>query len=230
MAKKKHFDKEFFGFLEELKENNTREWFHANKDRYREVVQEPMLRFISDFAEPLHGISPNFAADPRPSGGSMFRIYRDVRFSKDKSPYKTHAAAQFRHRAGRDAHAPGFYLHLEPGNVFAGAGSWHPERNTLDRIRTAIVEDPSRWQSVAGDPNLVAHHELAGESLKRAPRGYDPDHPLIDDLKRKDFICVERFSQAKACKAGFIDEIAESFSAAAPFVRFLTEAAGHPFV
>ena len=159
----------------------------------------------------------------------MFRIYRDVRFSKDKSPYKTHAAAQFRHRAGRDAHAPGFYLHLEPGNVFAGAGSWHPERSTLDGIRTAIVEDSDTWQSVIGDPLLVKHHDLAGESLKRAPRGYDPDHPLIEDLKRKDFICVERFSPAQACRAGFMDTFVKSCTAAAPFVRFLTEAAGQPF-
>jgi len=230
MALKRHFDKEFFGFLTELQENNTREWFQANKDRYREEVQEPLLRFISDFAEPLHEISPHFVADPRPSGGSMFRIYRDVRFSKDKSPYKTHAAAQFRHRAGRDAHAPGFYLHLEPGSVFVGAGSWHPERSILEAFRAAIVDDPKRWKGILADPVFSKKLDLEGESLKRPPRGFDPEHPLIEDIKRKDFICVERFSQAKACRAGFIDEVAASFTAAAPFVRFLTEAAGQPFV
>jgi uncharacterized protein (TIGR02453 family) len=229
MAAKTHFDKEFFGFLNELKQNNTREWFQANKERYRSVVQEPLLRFISDFSESLHGISPEFVADPRPSGGSMFRIYRDVRFSKDKSPYKTHAAAQFRHRAGRDAHAPGFYLHLEPGNVFVGAGSWHPGREALQSIRTAIAEEPDQWRRILGDDRFAKRHKLVGESLKRPPRGFDPEHPLIDELKRKDFISIENFNQTRACSAGFIDSVAASFSTAAPLVRFLTEAVGQPF-
>ncbi len=229
MAGKKHFDSEFFDFLAELKGNNTREWFKAKKDRYLSVVQEPLLRFISDMADPLHGLSSEFIADPRPSGGSMFRIYRDVRFAKDKSPYKTHAAAQFRHRSGSDAHAPAFYLHLEPGNVFVGAGSWHPGREALARIRTAIAERPDDWLAILEDQTFSKRHRLVGDSLKRAPRGYDPEHPVIDDLKRKDFISIEEFSQAKACSPGFIDDIAESFTAAAPLVRFLTEAVGQEF-
>ena len=229
MARNQNFSPEFFEFLAELRDNNSREWFQDNKERYQTTVREPLLRFSSDFSGPLRQISPYFVADPRPTGGSMFRIYRDVRFSKNKSPYKTHAAAQFRHRAGRDAHAPGFYLHLEPGSVFAGAGLWHPERATLDRIRTAIVEAPGTWSDVLGERRFATHHELGGESLKRAPRGYDPDHPLIEDLKRKDFICIERFSQTKACRAGFLDEFVASCQAAAPFVRFLTEAVGQEF-
>jgi uncharacterized protein (TIGR02453 family) len=229
MPRKKHFNMEFFDFLKELKQNNTREWFQANKERYRSVVQEPLLRFISDFSEPLHDISPEFVADPRPSGGSMFRIYRDVRFAKDKSPYKTHAAAQFRHRAGRDAHAPGFYLHLEPGNVFVGAGSWHPGREALESIRTAIAEDPGRWRSILEDQRFSKRHELVGDSLKRPPRGFDPEHAAIEELKRKDFISIENFSQTKACSVGFIDVVAESFEIASPLVRFLTEAVGQPF-
>ena len=229
MARKRHFNKDFFDFLVELKQNNTREWFQANKERYRSVVQEPLLRFISDFSEPLYRISPEFVADPRPSGGSMFRIYRDVRFAKDKSPYKTHASAQFRHRAGRDAHAPGFYLHLEPGNVFVGAGSWHPGREALESIRTAIAEDPDQWLSVLEDSRFSKRHKLVGESLKRPPRGFDPEHPAIEELKRKDFISIENFSQTKACSAGFIDMVAESFEVATPLVKFLTEAVGQPF-
>ena len=229
MAGKRHFNKDFFDFLKELKQNNTREWFQANKERYRSVVQEPLLRFISDFSEPLYRISPEFVADPRPSGGSMFRIYRDVRFAKDKSPYKTHASAQFRHRAGRDAHAPGFYLHLEPGNVFVGAGSWHPGREALESIRGAIAEDPNQWRSVLEDSRFSKRHKLVGESLKRPPRGFDSEHPAIEELKRKDFISIENFSQTKACSAGFIDMVAESFTVAAPLVKFLTEAVGQPF-
>jgi len=229
MAKKRHFNKQFFGFLKELKQNNAREWFQANKERYRSVVQEPLLGFISDFSDPLYDISHEFVADPRPSGGSMFRIYRDVRFAKDKSPYKTHAAAQFRHRAGRDAHAPGFYLHLEPGNVFVGAGSWHPGGEAIGHIRTAIAENSKKWQKILDDPEFSKSHKLVGESLKRPPRGLDPEHPLIEELKRKDFISIENFSQTKACSASFIDAVAESFRTAAPLVKFLTEAVGQPF-
>lgn len=229
MAGIRHFDASFFDFLNELSENNSREWFLANKERYQTTIQEPLLRFISDFAGPLRAISRHFVADPRPSGGSMFRVYRDVRFSKDKRPYKTHAAAQFRHRAGRDAHAPGFYLHLEPGNVFVGAGSWHPGREFLERTRYAIAEHPRKWRSILEDPRFARRHELVGDSLVRPPRGFDPDHPLIEDIKRKDFIAVENLGQKKACSAGFIDVVAESYRAAAPLVRFLTEAVGQPF-
>jgi uncharacterized protein (TIGR02453 family) len=226
MAHRAHFNRSFFQFLDELKANNTRDWFHANKDRFQHQVQEPLLRFIADFSDPLRSISRHFVADPRPTGGSMFRIYRDVRFSKDKSPYKTHAAAQFRHVAGRDVHAPGFYLHLEPSSVFVGAGLWHPERMVLDQIRTAIAEHPRKWTNAITQPEFTSRHQLGGESLKRPPRGYDPEHRLIEDIKRKDFICVENFSKTAACKADFIDQVANSFRAASPLMRFLTEAVG----
>ncbi len=213
-----HFQPELFAFLAELKENNSKEWFQENKDRYRNDVQEPLIGFISAFAEPLGTISSNFVADPRPNGGSMFRIYRDVRFSRDKSPYKVHAAAQFRHREGRDVHAPGFYLHLEPGQVFMGSGLWHPDGPTVSAIRSAIVDDPDRWRQVRKGL------DLGGESLKRGPRGIDPDHPLIEDLKRKDFVCFTNTSQEAACQRGFLDSFVERCRVASPFMRFLTEA------
>ena len=110
----------------------------------------------------------------------MFRPHRDVRFSKDTRPYKTHAAAQFRHRRGRDVHAPGFYLHLEPGGCFAGLGVWHPEPPTLDKIRQAIVEEPGGYRKAVGGARFRKRFEVGGESLRRPPRGYDPEHPLID--------------------------------------------------
>jgi uncharacterized protein (TIGR02453 family) len=224
-----HFDPEFFAFLVDLEDNNDRDWFQANKERYRRSVQEPLLRFIEAFGEPLRAISPRFVADPRPSGGSMFRIYRDVRFSKDKSPYKTHAAAQFRHQEGRDVHAPGFYLHLEPDNVFVGAGIWHPAGPTLAAVRDAIVERSDDWSSAISGREFTAAHSLGGESLKRPPRGYDPDHPQIEHLKRKDFVAFRSFSQKQACRADFIERVADSYRASSPFVRFLAEAVGLPF-
>jgi uncharacterized protein (TIGR02453 family) len=226
---KPYFTSEFFGFLSQLKQTNSREWFQANKERYRQDVQEPLLRFIADFAEPLAGISPCFVADPRPSGGSMFRIYRDVRFSRDKSPYKTHAAAQFGHRQGRDVHAPGFYLHLEPENVFVGAGLWHPAGPTLAAVRDAIVERPEQWSATLSNPDFMASHDLGGERLKRAPRGYDPDHPLVEYLKFKDFVSYQNLTEAEALSPGFLDTVADSCRATAGFVRFLTEAVGLPF-
>jgi uncharacterized protein (TIGR02453 family) len=218
-----HFEPQLFDFLAELEANNNRDWFQANKDRYRSEVQEPVLAFIAAFAEPLRSISPHFVASPKPVGGSMFRIYRDVRFSHDKSPYKTHAAAQFRHREGRDVHAPGFYLHLEPGNVFMGAGLWHPPGPTLKAVRNAIVEHPDGWREATS--RLV----LGGDSLKRGPKGFGPDHPLIEDLKRKDFVTMTTSSQKAACSPGFVDEFVGACRASAPMMRFLTEAVGLKF-
>jgi uncharacterized protein (TIGR02453 family) len=148
----------------------------------------------------------------------MFRIHRDVRFARDKSPYKTHAAAQFRHREGRDVHVPGFYLHLEPGNVFTGAGLWHPDGPTLAKIRGAIVDDPDGWKQASRSLTL------GGENLKRPPRGFDPEHPMVEDLKRKDFVCFTELGHAVACSAGFLERFTETCRTASPFVRFLTEA------
>lgn len=113
--------------------------------------------------------------------------------------------------------------------MFAGAGVWHPDEVTLDRIRSKIVEKPEKWRSILVNSALTARHEQAGESLKRAPRGFDPEHPLIAEIKRKDYLCVQKLSQAQACRAGFLEEFAASCKAAAPFVRFLTEAVGQEF-
>ena len=220
------FGPELFRFLEELESNNTREWFSASKGRYEAEVRGPALDFVEEFAPHLERISLHFVADPRPSGGSLFRIHRDTRFSKDKSPYKTFTGIQFRHELGRDAHAPGFYLHLEPEAVFVGAGIWHPDGSTLARIRTAIVDDPKAWSA---GKRVGARFELSGDSLKRAPSGYDPEHELIDDLKRKDFICVAHLTQDEVCAPGFVDEFDALCREASPLVRFLCSALDAPF-
>lgn len=221
--------RELFVFMRELRHNNDRDWFKANKHRYEAAVQEPALEFISAFAPRLHGISPHFVADARPVGGSLFRIYRDTRFSKDKTPYKTSTGVQFRHEQGKDAHAPGYYLHLEPGSVFAAAGIWRPDRETLVRIRDAIAGNPRRWsdavhQSCAGD-----RFRLEGDALKRPPGGYDAAHPLIDELKRTDFILVARLRERTVVSPRFPQELAELFRATTPVVRFLCQANEMPF-
>ncbi len=224
-----YFEPSLFEFLLELRHHNNREWFQANKKRYEAHVRHPMLRFIADFGEPLRTISEQFVADPRANGGSLFRIYRDVRFSKDKSPYKINAGAHFRHAVGRDVHAPGFYLHMEPGNIFVGSGIWHPGRPALTKIRDAIVEHPKQWQQIVSSDALRAPGVLTGESLKRPPTGYDADHPLIEDLKRKDFIAHATFAEAQACAPDFMAVFTETCRGFSPLVQFLTTALELPW-
>ncbi len=142
------FDPELFSFLADLRAHNDRDWFAANRQRYEEHLLEPALAFIDAFAPRLEKISPHFRADARPSGGSLFRIHSDTRFSKDKSPYKTNVGIHFRHELAKDAHAPGYYLHIGPAEVFAGGGIWHPDTRSATRIREAIVAEPERWGRV----------------------------------------------------------------------------------
>ena len=218
-----------FDFLRELGANNERPWFEANKARYRAEVQGPMLDFIQAFAAPLAEISPHFRADPRANGGSLFRIYRDTRFSKDKTPYKTNVGAHFRHEAGKDAHAPGFYLHLEPGMCFAGCGVWHPDSTALTRIRDHIVARPEEWTRITTGAEFCGTFRLAGEALKRPPRGYDPDHPLIEDLKRKDFVAIADFPEEDALRPDFLDRFEGIARSGAAFTSYLCKAVGVPF-
>jgi uncharacterized protein (TIGR02453 family) len=226
MSSGAHFKSSFFKFLRELAANNDRDWFKANKSRYETLVREPLLRFITDFKPLVAKVSLHIVADPRPLGGSMFRIHRDTRFSKDKSPYKTAASAQFRHKKGRDVHAPGFYLHLEPGRVFAAAGIWRPDSKSLRRIREAMVADPTRWKRILGAKAFRDTFVLEGDSLKRAPKGFDPDHPLIEDLRRKDFIAVRHLTQKAVCSPGFLDEFVKTCRASSDFMAFLARALG----
>ncbi len=221
-----YFTPRTFSFLSELAANNHREWFLANKSRYEADVRDPALRFISDFSAPLERISPHFLAVPRANGGSLFRIYRDTRFSKEKTPYKTHTGIQFRHEAGRDAHAPGFYLHLQPGRCFMGCGSWRPGGPALRQIREAIDEDPQAWKRASRGAAFRRTFALSGDSLVRAPQGFSIDHPLIRDLRRKDFIAVVQLSEDDVVSGGFLDRFATLCRTAAPFQRWLCRATG----
>ena len=223
------FPPELFDFLRDLRRNNRREWFQANKERYEDSVRHPALQFISDFGPHLGKISPNYSADPRPVGGSMFRIYRDVRFSKDKSPYKTSVGIQFRHKQSKDVHSPGFYLHLEPNGCFVGVGIWHPDGASLAKIRSFLVDDSDRWTRTLAGKRFQQEFQLGGESLKRAPKGYDPDHPLIEDLKRKDFIAYTPLDDSVVTSPGFLQEYARLCRAGTPFVRLLADAVGVAF-
>lgn len=224
------FSTKTFAFLRDLAANNERDWFKANQDRYEAQVRQPALDFIEEFADPLYGISPHFVADARKVGGSMFRIHRDTRFSKDKTPYKTGVGIQFRHVATKDdVHAPGFYLHIEPGSCFAGSGLWKPQTVDAYKIRQAIAEDPSGWNKAAHRKKMSDEFSLDGESLKRPPKGFDPEHPLMEDLKRKDFIAGRTLTQTQVVSEDFLFDYAAMCRTAGPFMKFLCEAVGVAF-
>jgi uncharacterized protein (TIGR02453 family) len=217
-----HVRRDLFRFLGELRGHNNREWFNANKDRYLADVRDPLLAFITAVAPGLRAISPHIVADPRPTRGSLLRIYRDTRFSRDKTPYKTNAALSF--RIGARNEAPGYYLHLEPGEVFMGAGLWRPSADALRAIREAIVKDPPGWKRArrAG----LSHGEA---TLKRTPRGFDPDHPLAADLKRLSFTTGVRFTERQAYAADFPARFVAACRREAPLMRFLARALGLAF-
>jgi uncharacterized protein (TIGR02453 family) len=229
MTAQASFGPGLFSFLSDLRSNNNREWFAANKRRYEEQLLEPALAFIEDFAPLLEQISAHFRADARPRGGSLFRIYRDTRFSKDKTPYKTNLGIHFRHDRAKDAHAPGYYLHIGPGEVFAGGGIWHPATGAATSIREAIAADPERWGRATRGDAFAKRLELGGDSLKRVPSWADPESPFADDLKRKDFFASTRLSDADVVAPGFIDEYARICRTAAPLMQFLCEALDVPY-
>jgi uncharacterized protein (TIGR02453 family) len=220
------FPQDLFQFLAELGLNNEREWFEPQKQRYERSVLEPALAFIRAMAPQLPRISKAFVAIDKRVGGSLMRVHRDVRFSKDKSPYKTNVGIQFRHATGKDVHAPGIYLHLEPGECFVGMGLWHPEPEPLAKIRARITREPDVWQRVRDDEGFRAVFALHGESLARPPRGVDPAHPHVEDLKRKDFIAVGPLPLAALTGPSAVDEVVRRLVAGRDFLRFLCEAVG----
>ena len=218
------FSKDTFKFLDELAANNNRIWFEANKQRYESLVRGPALDFIEAMGPVLKTFAPHFRADPRKTGGSLMRVYRDTRFSYDKTPYKTNIGIQFRHELGKDVHAPGFYVHIATDECFFAAGCWHPDADALAKIRELIAKKPKKWFLVRDDKGFAAQWELAGTSLMRPPRGYDANHPAIDDLKRKDFIGVADLSLNDATAQGLVKLAAKRFAATAPLMKFLCEA------
>lgn len=226
MSDERYFTPEAFAFLNELREHNNRDWFQANKEEYEKHVREPLLRLIADLAPGIKKITPRFVADPSPNGGSMMRIYRDIRFSKDKSPYKTYVAAHFWHAKGKDVAAPAYYLRLEPGSSVIGGGIWQPESSALKKIRDRIVSDPQTWRQVTSGQKLGSHCTMTGESLKRPPSGYDPNHPLIGDIKRKDFAISAPLTDREIYRRDFKDLVLDRFRSTAPFLEFLSKAVG----
>jgi uncharacterized protein (TIGR02453 family) len=225
-----HFTADHYAFLRDLRDNNDRDWFKAHKKDYERQVKEPALAFIRDFAPRLEQLTPHLRAIPKVAGGSLFRIYRDTRFSKDKTPYKTHTGIHFNHEMCKDVHAPGFYLHLAPGEVFIGGGIWRPDSATLFKLREAIVAHPARWAALkhdlsAGDGGFG----LTGDSLKRPPRDFAKDHEFVEDLKRKDFIASTILDEAITLDDGFIGRFEQLCRQISPLNEWLCDALELPY-
>ncbi|PIW46784.1 MAG: TIGR02453 family protein [Zetaproteobacteria bacterium CG12_big_fil_rev_8_21_14_0_65_54_13] len=224
-----HFTPATMAYLETLAANNNRDWFQEHKHRYEQDVREPALAFIEAVGARLPAIAPHFTADARKMGGSLMRVYRDSRFSKDKTPYKTNIGIQFRHEAGKDVHAPGYYLHVSPTECFIGAGIWHPPADALLKIRQFIVDEPELWLAARDDASFSRWFYLDGDSLKTAPRGFDKAHPLIEDIRRKDFIGISDIPAALIEQADLADIACDYFTAAAPMMQFLCRALRLPY-
>lgn len=227
------FTKATLNFLVDVSLNNNREWFDVNRQRYEDEVREPAFAFIRAVEPHLHAVSPHFTAIAKKSGGSLMRIFRDTRFGKDKRPYKTNVGIQFRHEAGKDVHAPGFYIHLDPDEgCFMGAGIWGPDSPTLLAIRTAIDQNQDEFVKVRDGKKFRARFEVSdhGQSLKTAPKGFPKDHPLIVDLRMKHHIATAKLDPETDLfgEAG-VETVAGLLKLSTDYVRFLTEATGNPF-
>ncbi|MCI4365284.1 MAG: DUF2461 domain-containing protein [Thermoplasmata archaeon] len=221
----RYFETDAFKFLSDLSRNNNREWFQKNKARYENAVQTPALRFIEAMGLRLSKLSPHIVADARPFGGSLSRIYRDTRFSKDKAPYKTHVGIHFAHdRATKEENLPGFFLHLAPGESMVASGVWHPVPSALKRIRDSIVASPTKWKKVL-DGGLA----IEGESYVRVPVGYDAEDPHSDDLRRKDFFATRPIPDREVVGVRFGTTFEAACRQLDPLNAFLADAVGVPW-
>jgi uncharacterized protein (TIGR02453 family) len=214
------FSSRTFAWLEGVRANNNKAWFEQHREQYESDVRGPALAYIEAMAPVIRRISRHFTAVARKSGGSLMRVHRDMRFAKDAQPYKTNLGIQFRHERGRDVHAPGFYLHIEPGQCFLGAGIWRPEPPALRAIRNEIADRPAAWRRVR-TARFKAKFELSGEQLSRPPKGFAADAACLDDLRRKDFIALAPASDAFIRRRNLPVATGELFAATAPLMRFL---------
>lgn len=224
-----HFEPSLLKFLTQLQANNDREWFNNHKQEYDELVRTPALAFIEQMEQWIKLISPHYEANPKKMGGSLMRVYRDVRFSKNKAPYKTNLGIQFRHEVGKSVAAPGFYVHIAPEEIFLAVGKWHPDRDALSAIRDHIVAKPGPYLDAIEHQPFTDFYQLAGSKLTRPPKGYDKEHNLIEEIKRKDFIAVCQLKEQDLYQEDFCKMVASRFGRAQPFQKFICEALGLRF-
>lgn len=224
------FTREAIQFLADLAANNDRAWFQPRKSEYERLLKEPMEALCVALGERFEARGIPLQADPK---RSLFRIYRDTRFSRDKSPYKTNVAATFAWASGgteSQAHGNGAYFSFRPGEMFMGGGMWRPEKARLDSFRTAVLNEPDRVRAALEEPGFVAMYGGAhsDESLKRVPPGYPADHPLADLFRWKDVIFGRRLSDREVLSPALPDKLSDGYAAAVPVLRFLATLAKAP--
>jgi len=217
-------NEKIFSFLKALKKNNNREWFEKNKHKYLDAKAEfeflvhDLIKGISKFDKK---INPDTEAKD-----CVFRIYKDVRFSKDKTPYKTHFGAYFS-PGGRKSSEAGYYFHLEPGSVFLAGGNWQPEPAQLNAIRQEIDYNGGKLTSILNSKNFKKYFDGLSEEdkLKTVPKGFDKDHKHLEFLKLKSFIAYSKFTDKKVAANDFYKQVCDGYKAMYPFIAFLREAA-----
>jgi uncharacterized protein (TIGR02453 family) len=214
------FPREGLSFLRKLKKNNNRPWFQKHKQEFEEVVRFPMQCLVASLGAEMSHDAPDIEFNPK---RSIFRIYRDVRFSRNKSPYKTHIAASFQPRGRKGGEeSPGLYLHIEPGQVFIGAGLYMPNGDQLKAIRNAIVKDPGTFLEIIRNRRFKKEFGgIQGDRLQKAPLGFPKDHPMIEHLRNKQFFVGKELEDAVSLKPGFVDQVAGYFRISLPLVRWL---------
>ncbi len=226
------FRPEAIQFLADLASNNDRAWFQPRKGEYERLLKEPLEALIATLADRFAARGIPIRADP---GRSPFRIYRDVRFSKDKSPYKTNLGASFpwigegpsdgvgRSHSG-NVHSSGGYFHLQPGEIYVGGGIWRPEKPWIDAFRRHVADEPAEIQALVAEPSfqrMFGSLSTDGHALQRVPTGFSPDHPAADLLKLKDVVFGRRLADKDATSAKLPDLIADTFETAMPVMRYL---------
>ena len=209
-------------FLEALAKNNNRDWFNTNKKVYQESL-ESFRNFAADMLAGIVQFDPSLGDIE--AKDTIFRIYKDVRFSKDKSPYKTHFGCWMA-KGGRKSTDAGYYFHFEPGNTFMAAGVWMPPKEQLDLIRQDIVFNPSEYLKVMSDPGIAKKYERGGKEdrLKKGPVGFPKDFEYIEEIKYKHFIYSRNYSEAEVLKDGFSDGVVDDFKGLYPLVSYLNHA------
>jgi len=219
-----YFSDKTFKFLRALARNNSREWFHEHKAEYEAHLRGPFQQLITDLQPDLLTVSSHYRADPKGVGGSLFRIHRDTRFANDKTPYKTWSGARFFHERSKQVEAPSYYLHVQPGNCFIGAGLWHPEPEAQRKIRQFLFDNPGAWKAAVHSPAFKRRYTMDGETLVRPPRGFPADHELINDIKRKDFVATLGIEDSVVLGPRLRKAVADNFSALAPMMDYLCAA------
>ncbi len=220
-----YFSDRTFKFLRGLARHNERGWFQAHKADYEAYVRAPFLQLLLDVQPGLAKVSEHYRADPKPVGGSLFRLHRDTRFATDKTPYKRWQGARLFHARGRQVEAPSFYLHVEPAACFIGAGLWHPQPATQRMVRQFIFDNPGSWKAAAHAPAFGRRYDIqAIEKLVRPPRGFPAEFEYIEDLKHRNFVAVRKLDDAVLLGPTLRQTLEKDLQGLAPFVDYLCAA------